>query len=263
VNETVLRVATWNLLHGVDVRTGRIELDAVADAVTALEVDVLSVQEVDRLLARSQDVDQLAALADKLGWQAAFGPALLGDPVHGWTAVEGPDPGGPAYGVGLLSPHPLTEVARLALPGGARVQPTDRRGRPDRWVPYRDSEPRAVLRAVLGLPGGTRVTVAATHLSYLAWRSPRQLRRAVAFVGAAGNPAVLLGDLNLPHRALGPALAGTGWTSGPAAGPSYPAWQPRMQIDHVLARDALVSDTRVAPRGPSDHLAITAQVMLR
>lgn len=251
-----VRVATWNLLHGVDVRSGRIELDAVADGITALDVDVLAVQEVDRGLARSDGVDQLAALADKLGWQAAFGPALLGEPMHGWVAADGTDPGGPAYGVGLLSPHPLTAVTRLGLPGGDRAQPAD----PPRWVPYRDREARTVLRAALQLPGGPPLTVAATHLSYLAWRSPRQLRRAVAFAGAAGTPAVLLGDLNLPHRALRVALAGTGWAPGPPTGPSYPAWRPRMQIDHVLARGARVSDTRVAQRGSSDHLAVGAQV---
>jgi endonuclease/exonuclease/phosphatase family metal-dependent hydrolase len=258
VNE--LRVATWNLLHGVDVRSGRIELDAVADAITALDVDVLAVQEVDRLLTRSQDVDQLAALADKLGWHAAYGPALLGEPLNGWTTAAGGDPGGPAYGVGLLSPHPLTEVARLGLPGGARTQSAVA---PPRWVPYRDREPRTALRAVLQPAGGPRVVVATTHLSYLAWRSPHQLRRAVAFAAAAGTPAVLMGDLNLPHRALRAALAGTGWTAAAPAGPSYPAWQPRLQIDHVLVRGAEVGDARVAQRGPSDHLPIGARVTVR
>lgn len=259
----MLRVATWNLLHGVDVRSGRIELDAVADAITALEVDVLAVQEVDRGLTRSQGVDQLAALADKLGWHAVYGPALLGEPTHGWVSADGHDPGGPAYGVGLLSPHPLTDAARLGLPGGDRRQPRRPDGRPLRWVPYRDREPRTVLRATLTPPGRPPLTVASTHLTYLAWRSPRQLRRAVAFAGATGLPAVLLGDLNLPHGALRRVLAGTGWTAAPEAGPSYPAWRPRLQIDHVLTRNARVGDPWVAPRGPSDHLAIGAQVRPR
>ncbi|HZG90273.1 MAG TPA: metal-dependent hydrolase, partial [Pseudonocardia sp.] len=69
-----MRVGTWNLLHGLDIRTGRVDLGAVADAVLELDVEVLAVQEVDRGLDRSGGTDQLAALADKLGWFGEFAP---------------------------------------------------------------------------------------------------------------------------------------------------------------------------------------------
>ena len=58
-----MRVATWNLLHGLDIRTGRIDLGAVAAAIDALDVDVLAVQEVVREQRRSGAVDQVADLA--------------------------------------------------------------------------------------------------------------------------------------------------------------------------------------------------------
>jgi endonuclease/exonuclease/phosphatase family metal-dependent hydrolase len=104
--------------------------------------------------------------------------------------------------------------------------------------------------------------VAATHLSYLAWRGAGQLRRAADWVAAQGEPAVLLGDLNLPHRALRPTLSGTGWIPADPAGATYPAWRPRVQLDHVLVRGARVRCARVLPRATSDHLPVTAEVIL-
>jgi endonuclease/exonuclease/phosphatase family metal-dependent hydrolase len=256
-----MRVATWNLLHGMDVRTRRVDLGAVADGIAALDADVVAVQEVDRELSRSGGVDQIAALADKLGWHGVFAPALLGEPVRSWDALpeHSADPGGPAYGIGLLSPHPLLDIARLALPGGA-----DRRRRTgeitvlEQRPPGWDREPRIVLRARLAHPDGELV-VAGTHLSYVAWRAVRQLRRALART-AAGGPAVLMGDLNLPRPAVRAALTGSGWVAGNPDAPTFPAWGPRMQLDHVLARRVRLAATRVAQRGTSDHLAVTAEV---
>ncbi|MCO1655822.1 endonuclease/exonuclease/phosphatase family protein [Pseudonocardia humida] len=254
-----MRIATWNLLHCRDVRTGRVDLGAVADAIAALDVDAVAVQEIDRELSRSGGHDQLSVLADKLGWHGVFAPALLGEPVRSWDALpdDGADPGGPAYGIGLLSPHPLHDVARLALPGGAAQRRTPAGvDRPPAW----DREPRVAVRARLELPGGREVVLTGTHLTYVTWRAVRQLHRALSWAAAGGPAAVLAGDLNLPHRALRAALRGTGWRPTAPAGPTYPAWRPRMQLDHLLARGAHLDDVRVAHRGPSDHLAVTARV---
>ncbi|MBA2529052.1 MAG: endonuclease, partial [Euzebyales bacterium] len=100
-----LRVASCNLLHGVDMRNGRVDVDTVLDAVAALDVDVVALQEVDRAQERSGGVDQTAALAERMAAQGVFGPALLGSPDTSWTAVGHEDPGGPAYGVALVSRH--------------------------------------------------------------------------------------------------------------------------------------------------------------
>ena len=69
-----------------------------------------------------------------------------------------------------------------------------------------------------------------------------------------------MGDLNLPRRALHAALTGSGWLAADPGGPTFPAWRPRMQLDHVLARRVRLVATRVAQRGTSDHLAVTAEV---
>lgn len=254
-----MRVASWNLLHGLDVRTGCIDLGAVAAGIDALDVEVVAVQEVDREQRRTGRVDQVAELAKRLGWHGVFAPALLGDPARRWGPGPGagPDPGGPAYGIGLLSRHPLLEVERRPLPGGGAGE-----RRPEdvgRTLPGRDHEPRVALRARVAPPDGLGIVVATSHLSYVIWRGARQLRAAAAWVAACGTPAVLMGDLNLPMPLLRPALAGTGWAAAPAAA-TFPSWRPGMQLDHVLVLRAGVRDTLVGPRGPSDHLPISAVI---
>ena len=250
-----IEVATWNLLHALDVRTGRIDLGAVAAGIDAMDVDVVALQEVDRGLSRTGRVDQVAELASALGWHGTFAPALLGDPQRGWAPGpgSGPDPGGPAYGIGLLSRTPMTGIARRALPGGGHGE-----RRPEhvgRVLPGWDREPRAVLRACVG-----GLTVATTHLSFQAWRSVRQLRVALSFIGP--GPGLLLGDLNLPLPVLRAVLAGTGWRAA-GAGKTYPSWRPNMQLDHVLRRGVEAGHARVGPRGPSDHLPVCATVTWR
>jgi endonuclease/exonuclease/phosphatase family metal-dependent hydrolase len=255
-----VRVVSWNVLHGLDLRTGRVDLGAVAAGIAALAADVVAVQEVDRGLDRTGGIDQVAELASRLGWHGLFAPALLGDPARRWAPGPGggADPGGPAYGVGLLSPHPLLDPRRLALPGGGAGQrhPDDA----GRALPCWDHEPRVVLRARMARPDGPDLLVASTHLSYLAWRGVRQLRVATSWTPFAAGPALLMGDLNLPLRALRPALAASGWAPV-AAAPTFPSWRPGMQLDHLLVRGTRLREVRVGPPGPSDHLPVSAEII--
>jgi len=262
---TGLRITTFNLLHGLDVRSRQVDLDAAAAAVDKLDADVVAVQEVDRGLSRSGELDQVAELAARLDRTGVFAPALLGDPTLRWIRGPGadPDPGGPAYGIGLLSRLPVTAVAIAALPGGGPGQARPRR--PDSRRPpilYRDGEPRAALRVTVETPWGP-VAVTTAHLTFVPWRARRQLATLGRF--ACGGPdgdraAVLLGDLNLPPRVVEPALRRSGWRTLPA-GPTFPSWSPVAQLDHVLVRGRLVmAELQVGAAGPSDHLALTATV---
>jgi endonuclease/exonuclease/phosphatase family metal-dependent hydrolase len=262
---TALRVATYNLLHGLDLRTGRVDLDAAAAAIDALDADVVGVQEVDRDLARSGGVNQVEELATLLGRTGIFAPALLGDPELRWARGPGadPDPGGPAYGIGLLSRLPLTAVAIVALPGGGPG--TVRPRRPDsRRPPIRDGEPRAALRVTVDGPSGP-VAVTTAHLSFVPWRGRRQLATLARFAVADANVpgAVLLGDLNLPPQVVEPALRRRGWRTAPA-GPTFPTWKPITQLDHLFVRGTVeLADLRVGAPGPSDHLPLCATVHAR
>ncbi len=176
----------------------------------------MAVQEVDRGLPRSGELDQVAELASLLGRTGVFAPALLGDPTLRWIRGPGadPDPGGPAYGIGLISRLPLTAVAIAALPGGGPGQARPRR--PDARrppIPYRDGEPRAALRVTVEAPWGP-VAVTTAHLSFVPWRGRRQLATVGRF--AHGGP-----DGRAPPCSSAISTCRRGWSSrgcGAAAG---------------------------------------------
>ncbi len=255
----VLRCATYNLLHGINVKGGQIDLNAAADAIAALDVDVVALQEVDRDQPRSGRADQIGELAQRLGWHGEFAAALHGSPDHSWVrAGDDASPaadGTAAYGVGLLSRWPLRRMARVSLPGGGDGARTPG-ATPSR--PGWDYEPRVALAATVTVHG-IDVRVLSTHLSYLPWRAIAQLRAAGRAL-TSGLPTVLLGDLNLPAWTVRGALPGWRHAGGTA---TYPAWRPRFQFDQVLVRGpVVVTGNRVAGTSSSDHLPLICMLEL-
>lgn len=251
----MLTVATYNLLHGLHIaERGRLDLAAAADTIASLGADIVAVQEVDRELERTGKVDQVAWIAQRLGWYGTFAPALIGSPETAWRAITRADPGGPGYGVGVLSRLPLQRPERLSLPGGGDGQ---RRTSATLRNPGWDREPRVALRVEVDLGDGA-LAFTTTHLSYLPWRGVVQLRRAAAWAADGARPAVLIGDFNLPARPVRALVPG--WQHAEAP-PTYPAWQPRVQIDQLLVRGLQVKALRVHPDTTSDHLPLIADLV--
>ncbi|HWB71913.1 MAG TPA: endonuclease/exonuclease/phosphatase family protein [Egibacteraceae bacterium] len=251
-----LLVATYNLLHGMDPDSGRVDLDAVATVIAGLGADVVGLQEVDRLLPRSGTVDQTAWLAERLGWHGVFVPALLGDPDERWTRVPAEDPGGPAYGLSLLAARPLTGARRVDLPSAdiRRAAYADA-GRP-RW----DPEPRVALEAHIDVED-VRVRVVTAHLSYLPWRGVAQLRAAAAAAVGDGGPVVLLGDFNLPRWSVELLLVPP-WSHA-GGGATFPSRRPVIQIDQVVVHGGpVVVGAAVGPVSTSDHRPLRATLEL-
>jgi endonuclease/exonuclease/phosphatase family metal-dependent hydrolase len=255
-----VRLASFNLLSGRSLGDGRADADVLADAVRRLDADVLALQEVDRFQPRSFGVDQAAVAAAAMGarWHR-FVPLVRGTPgTPGWRPVPpAPADGEPCYGIALLSRHPVAQWHVLRL-GRARgrypvIVPTS----PPNlvWIP---DEPRAAVVAVLESP---RITVGATHLSFVPGMNVLQLRRLRAAMVALPGPRVLVGDLNLPGGLPARVL---GWRAL-VTGPTFPAPAPRLQIDHALA-DALPPHAERAPlitQLPlSDHRAVSVDVAL-
>ncbi|MCW2816726.1 MAG: endonuclease [Nocardioides sp.] len=262
----MLTIATANAASGRDRRglLSEASWTAWADAAAGLEVDVLAVQEVDRLLPRSGDVDQTGVLAQVLAgdgraWSARFAAAVHGTPGSAVTfrAARGGDPAQPSYGVALLTRHPVLRWAELRLTASrARLPVRLPEGAPQRmlWVP---DEPRVALAAVVDAPVGP-LTVVTTHLSFAPWRATAQLREVVRWSRTLPGPRVLLGDLNLPRRV---AVAASGWTAT-AAVATYPAAGPRLQLDHVLGDGVRPGAPTTYRLADSDHLALRVGVDL-
>lgn len=243
-----MRVATFNLLHGRSPQDDRVDLDRYCLAVQDLDADVLALQEVDRGQPRSHGADLTALAADAGGYAAArFAPALVGLP-GAWSPAG--TASGPQYGVALLSRVPVRawEVVRLpALPGVVPVLFPGRR-RPEL---VRD-EPRVAV--VAHLEQGP--TVVSTHLSFIPRWNRVQLRTLTRRLPRTG-PLVLMGDLNLPA----PTAARVTRLTALASGATFPAHDPREQLDHVLARSVEALGTgRVHRLALSDHCALSVAV---
>ena len=274
-----LRIGTWNLASGRRSDGRRARPEELADAVRALDVDVLAVQEVDRQQPRSGGHDQLALVAQALDAAGSrFVPTLAGLPGPGraWRPVEGEDvPYGPTYGIGLVSRRPVLAWRVRRFPASRAVLPMAVPGPEGRplllLVP---DEPRAAVAAVVDAPGGP-VTVVSAHLSFAPMVSVRQLRALRRWVRALPGPVLVAGDLNLPGGI--PARL-TGWTPL-ASGATYPAPAPRVQLDHLLlahpdgsrgtgAGDSALSICAAAPNQEprsqpvlSDHLPLLATLV--
>ena len=261
------RLASFNVLHGRSLPDGSTDVSALASACASLGADVLGIQEVDRGQERSGGVDQAAAVAESMGaiaWR--YVPTLTGTPGGAWLpASEMPDSSDAgssgmesAYGIALLSRVAVQWWRTLRLP-----PPSTRMRAPvlvpgtKRWTWIAD-EPRVAICARMRL-GGCDVTVATTHLSFVPAWNAWQLRRLVRALRGLPGPYLLMGDLNLPGR-LPPMLAG--WTPL-VRGKTFPAHQPRMQLDHVLGspwRSWGESGGRAVELPVSDHRAVVVDV---
>jgi endonuclease/exonuclease/phosphatase family metal-dependent hydrolase len=251
-----VRLVTFNILHGRDGPGGQVDLDRLARAVTALDADVLALQEVDRDQPRSfgHDLTQLAA--DAMGAvDHRFVATLAGHPGT-WSAPTGDlQPDTATYGIALLSRFPVRAWREIRLREPRRRVPVRFPGH--RFPTLVHDEPRAAVVAVVASPLGD-VTVAATHLSFVPVRNRAQLRRLGRELADERPPVVVLGDLNTAGDR--PART-TGWTPLVEA-PTFPVAEPVEQLDHILTSGGLcpVAPGGSVDTGTSDHRALIVDV---
>lgn len=252
-----MRLASLNLLHGRSLSDGLVEPSRLREAVQLLAPDVVGLQEVDRDQPRSHRIDLTRTVAESLDadhWR--FAPALVGEPGATWrAAVEDEATGEPAYGVGLVSRYPVRSWHVLRLAAASVRSPVMLPG--TRQLIWLQDEPRVGLAAVVETPMGV-MTIATTHLSFVPVWNGVQLRTLTAFLAKLPQPCVLLGDLNMPPpfpRVL------SGWRSL-AKVKTYPATDPRIQLDHVLGRGDLphVLAVENPELAVSDHRALLVEL---
>ena len=248
-----MRIATFNVLHGRSLTDGAVDLDRFASAVAGLDADVVGLQEVDRDQPRSHGADLAGIAATAMGaTHVRFVAALLGTPGGTWTAADGGEPpGSPAYGIALISRHPVLDWQVVRLPAPPVRVPLPVPG--SRFPVLVRDEPRVAVAALVEGPFGP-VTVCTTHLSFVPGWNRRQLRTVMQELDGADSPLVLTGDLNMRRR---PAARVSGLRPI-AAGATFPAHHPRRQLDHVLARGPVVATgpAEVLQLPLSDHRAV-------
>ncbi len=256
-----VRLASLNLLNGMSLEQRSVDPPLLGQAVVALDADIVGLQEVDRNQPRSHGADLTRQVAAAMGvdepghWR--FVPALIGTPGGAWRAATDDDDATdePAYGIGLVSRWPVTSWHVTRLRASPVRSPIMLPG--TRKVVWLKDEPRVGLAAVVAAPGGA-LTVATTHLSFVPVWNGVQLRRFTAALGQLPGPRVLLGDLNMP-----PPLPR--WLSRwrvLARTPTYPVWEPRIQLDHVLGSGELplVAGVETPQLAISDHRALLVEL---
>jgi endonuclease/exonuclease/phosphatase family metal-dependent hydrolase len=262
----LVRVATFNVLHGMAPHQGTTDPGLLQDAARTLDADVVGLQEVDRSQPRSGQVDQTALVAEALDapWRR-FVPALHGTPDESprWspaTVGDGDGTIGPTYGIGMVSRLPVRSWWVKRFPAAPFRLPLviPGEGRP-RLLLIPD-EPRLALAAVIEGTDGP-FTVVTAHLSFVPGYNASQVRRIAVWVRRMPRPVVLMGDFNLPGKL--PSWL-TGWDSL-ATAPTYPAHRPKVQLDHILALGLAREEVwgqQVWRLPVSDHCALSADVDL-
>jgi len=281
-----MKVISWNILHGqplpppntpLDPQVAHNLLHSASTQLRELGCEILGVQEVDDLQARSSDLSQITAMAQSLGavdW--AYAPTVIGTPGEKWRALtkdEAPIRVGQhiadqsSYGIGLISRIPVKSWhhlklgrSRIGLPLVIPVGDTGDAGeankRSIRFIYVRD-EPRVALAAELE----NGFTVVVTHLSFVPFVNYFQLMKIRRWLRNIPGIHIVIGDLNL---GWGLPVRGTHWRSLLEKN-TYPSWGAKIQFDYITAHiphfgERSVSALEIPDLGISDHLPIGVEI---
>ncbi len=228
-----IRIALANIHMGFDPQ-GRLSVHDLGDALAAEDPDIVVLNEVDRGWMTTGGRDTLRQLSGRLGMPYVFAPAA--DEV---------------WGNAILSRFPVQEWNVERLPRG------------------QDAMARSQLIAVLRITDDQPIALVATHLSHVdpqGTRLPqaRAVAATIARLEDRGVPVVLAGDLNAqPGDAELAVFEDVTISALRDGNPTYPSWDPQVQIDHILATDAFwIREARVLDTQASDHLSIIAELEL-
>lgn len=262
-----MRLATWNIRWGrridTDPRAAVISdaacLREIGEAVADLRIDVLALQEVDQKLARSGRTRQVDAIAQAMGaapGQYRFTAHNLGSATGlRMRPLRSDAHGLPAFGIGLCATVPVRSWHILTFP--LRLPDISLWSGPEPW--YRRVSvfdlTRSLSAAVVN--PAAPVTVACFHAPVPTHAGREQLATAAAALGTLPGPRIIMGDFNADPAG---AAAGIGWHSL-ADGLTYPAPQPRIQLDGVICdRPLAVTASAVETLPFSDHRLLWADV---
>ncbi|MCL5269556.1 MAG: endonuclease/exonuclease/phosphatase family protein [bacterium] len=237
-----IRLMTYNIHSGIG-RDRRYNLRRIIEIIRSENPDIITLQEVDRGLSRSNYDDQTRLLGEFLEMEA----------IHcGTRLLNGGD-----YGITVLSRFPFIRNHRYDI--------SDYRTR---------SEPRYCLRVDVAVRSDAPLHIFNCHLGLATserhYQRKRMLSEAILLNEDLHHPVVLMGDFNdrpvpVVHRILRHHFNDVFKLAGKRCGPTF-KWGPlRWRLDHIYASgdvhvvDAWVLNDRLT-RVASDHRPILAEV---
>jgi endonuclease/exonuclease/phosphatase family metal-dependent hydrolase len=229
--QSTLRVVAYNIRHGAGMDL-EVDLERIADALRALDADVITLQEVDRATERTGGVDQTARLAELLGMRGSFG-------------AHRPYQGG-EYGNAVLTRLPLLEARTHSIPpsGGSALAVHE-------------------VRVAAG-PRGEPVSVVSVHLAGAPEERLVQADSVRSYFARADHPVILAGDFNGRPGDVAVERLRRDWLILDKQGErfTFPADAPDREIDFVMLRPAeafeIVEHRVAGERVAADHRPVVA-----
>ncbi|GAA2397286.1 hypothetical protein Cme02nite_60290 [Catellatospora methionotrophica] len=232
-----VKVLSWNVKYGRDDATGRANPRQLADAIRAVNPDVVVLQEVSRGWAIGGGVDVAEYLSRELGMPFVWSPAADGQ-----------------FGNLLLTRLPISGVRTGSLPYGQGPMG------------------RSYLKATLGLDGRS-LDVITAHLTHRKPNTPTRLAQIDELVAQVDPavPTLVAGDFNFwPSWPEQRSFTGAGWVSaqdvtGHGAAWTSPTDHPTNRVDWVFGSPQLAFTDFAVLNGvtSSDHFPILATLTLR
>jgi endonuclease/exonuclease/phosphatase family metal-dependent hydrolase len=236
-----MRLLTWNIHKGIGGRDRRYSLARIIDCVEAENPDIICLQEVDRLVARSRLDDQPRLLGRYFRCHSVFQPT-----VH---------VGGGSYGNLVLSRWGVESRHRITLRQAGR-------------------KPRGAQLLLVDTPEG-RLHLVHTHLGLAEAERHWQIQRLLGhmlFRSADPHPTLIIGDFNDWRNTLADDILAVGGfrqvTTPISRFRTFPAWLPIGSLDKAFVRGPIeVRQARIVrtslAKTASDHLPVVIDFHLR
>lgn len=235
-----LRVLCYNIQYGRGM-DGVYDIPRLAEVIKATQPDLVALQEVDVMVARSGRVHQARELGKLTGLQALYGPTQHYQ--------------GGLFGNAVLSRFPITHVEIQPLPYTEAT-------------PERTTYPRAAISVMVTLPDGRPLQFISTHFQHNVEEDRVAQAKALNEQFANGDIlTILAGDMNATPEAEPIQILESAWQPvlDEARAPTAPADKPRVRIDYIFYRGTgiKVVETHVLPESlASDHRPVFAVLEL-
>lgn len=231
-NRTLIRVLSYNILHGATINRDN-DLDVVARAILQAKPDIAALQELDYRTNRANKLDVTAEIGQRTNMVSIFAKAV------DWDGGE--------YGQALLSKYTFLKTGKIDLPT------------------HKGDEPRIAIESLLILPAGDTIRFVGTHLDHQKDSTVRieQVKELNRRLLDENFPTILVGDLNdIPGSETINILESHWGTSYDPNNPvsTFPSHAPEKKIDYVMyypkERWKVVERKVLCDTIASDHCAV-------